>query len=173
MADQEIEDRILQALEKGAEQEDLDIVSVEVCGPATHPILRVRVDLLEDGPIDMDRVTEITPWVSSIIEDIDPFPGAYELEVSSPGIDRPLRRPRDYQAQVGEQAEVTTSEPIDGRKVWTGEILRADDEGVTLRVNGEDRTLPYGLIKRAKIKPDYAKILADAKKAEKAAKAAE
>lgn len=172
MAETKVEELVLEALEKEAAGQGLDIVSVEVSGPAAHPTLRVRVDELEGGPIDMDRVTAATPWVSEVVEALDPFPGAYELEVSSPGIERPLRRARDFAAHVGERAEVAAREPVDGRRSWTGEIVAADDAAVTLHVDGVEYAVPLELVRQAKLKPDFDAIFAAAKKAEKAAKAA-
>ena len=166
-----IDQRVLEALEQGAADQGLDIVDVELSGPGSHPTLRVRIDLLEGGPIDMDRVTACTPWVSEVVEALDPIAGSYELEVSSPGIDRPLRRPSDFARFVGERAEVSSVEPVDGRRSWTGEIVGADDEAVTLEVDGASFAIPFAAIKKAKLKPDYEKLMAEAKKAAKAAKA--
>ena len=172
MNGRKIEDLILAELEKGAAREGLDIVSVEVTGPASHPTLRIRLDLDGDDAIDMDRVTKATPWVSSVVEALDPFPGAYELEVSSPGIDRPLRRPRDFAAFVGENAEVAVREAVEGRRSLEGEIVSADEASVRLRTAAGEVEVPFENVKSARLKPDFARILAEAKKAEKAARAA-
>ena len=172
MNGRKIEDLILAELERGAAREGLDIVSVEVTGPASHPTLRIRLDLDGDDAIDMDRVTKATPWVSSVVEALDPFPGAYELEVSSPGIDRPLRRPRDFAAFVGENAEVAVREAVVGRRSLEGEIVSADEASVRLRTAAGEVEVPFENVKSARLKPDFARILAEAKKAEKVARAA-
>ena len=172
MNGRKIEDLILAELERSAAREGLDIVSVEVTGPASHPTLRIRLDLDGDDAIDMDRVTKATPWVSSVVEALDPFPGAYELEVSSPGIDRPLRRPRDFAAFVGENAEVAVREAVEGRRSLEGEIVSADEASVRLRTAAGEVEVPFENVKSARLKPDFARILAEAKKAEKAARAA-
>ncbi len=173
MAGLKADELVLAALEEGAADQGLDIVDVELTGPGSHPTLRVRIDLLEGGPIDMDRVTACTPWVSEVVETLDPINGPYELEVSSPGVDRPLRRPGDFARFAGELVEVSTNEPVDGRKNWTGAIVSSDDEAFVLSVDGQEVRVPFSALKRAKIKPDYEKIMAEAKKAAKAAKAAE
>lgn len=170
MAGLKTEELILAALEEGAAERGLDIVCVEVAGPAAHPTLRVRIDLLE-GTIDMDAVTLHTAWVSEVVEALDPFPGAYELEVSSPGIERPLRRPGDFVRFEGERCELATREAIDGRRTWAGTIVGADEQTVTLNVDGADRAIPFALVKQAKLKPDFEQIMAAAKKAEKEARA--
>ncbi len=169
MADAKVEALVLEALEREAAGRGLDIVSVEVSGPAAHPTLRVRIDELEGGPIDMERVTAATPWVSEVVEALDPFPGAYELEVSSPGIERPLRRARDFAAHLGARAEVVAREPVDGRRSWIGEILASDEGSVTLGVDGRACAIPLDLVRQARLKPDFDAIMAAAKKAEKKA----
>lgn len=171
MAGLKTDELILAALEEGAAEHGLDIVSVEVSGPAAHPTLRVRIDLLEGGPIDMDAVTLHTAWVSEVVEALDPFPGAYELEVSSPGIDRPLRRASDFARFAGERAEVVLREALDGRRSFTGAIVSATDDTVRIDVDGTVFELPVSGMKQAKLKPDFDKIMAAAKKAEKEAKA--
>lgn len=168
MAGLKADELALAALEEGAADQGLDIVDVELSGPGSHPTLRVRVDLLEGGPIDMDRVTACTSWVSEVVETLDPIDGPYELEVSSPGVDRPLRRPCDFARFAGELVEVSACEPIEGRKAWTGTIGEVDDEGFVLHAEGIDVRMPFCVVKRAKIKPDYDKIMAEAKKAAKA-----
>ena len=169
MAGTGIEQRVLAALEEGAPGQGLDIVSVELSGPQDHPTLRVRVDLLEGGPIDMNRVTAATPWVSEVVEALDPFAGAWELEVSSPGIDRPLRRPSDFAARVGERVEVATSEPVEGRKSFTGMVASVGEGAVALDVDGAAFEIPFELVRQAKLKPDFEVIMAAAKKADKEA----
>lgn len=169
MAGLKTDELILTALEEGAAEQGLDIVSVELSGPANHPTLRVRIDLLEGGLIDMDRVTASTPWVSEVVETLDPFPGSYELEVSSPGIERPLRRACDFARFAGERAEVVTREPVENRRNFTGTIVSAGEEAVVIEVDGTAYEVALGLVKTAKLKPDFDKIFAAAKKAAKEA----
>ena len=162
-------DAILTALEAEAAQQGLDIVDVEVVGPANHPTVRVRIDTLDaEAPIDMNEVVARTPWVSDVVEKLDPFPGAYELEVSSPGLDRPLRRAHDFARFAGERAEVRTSGPVDGRSKGTGTISGVEGDVVTLEVDGTDWHVNVADISRAQLKPDYAEVFAAAKKAEAA-----
>ena len=169
MAGLKTDELILAALEEGAAEQGLDIVNVELSGPANHPTLRVRIDVLEGGPIDMNRVTAATPWVSEVVETLDPFPGAYELEVSSPGIERPLRRACDFARFAGERAELVTRDALDGRRNFTGAIVRADGEAVVVAIDGTEYTVPLDQVKSAKLKPDFDKIFAAAKKAAKEA----
>lgn len=159
---------ILNALEQGAEQEGLDIVSVQVSGPGSHPTVSVRIDTLADGDITMDEVVSHTDWVSQVVEAVDPFPGSYELEVSSPGLDRPLRRLSDFDRFVGQKAEVVLTQELDGRRKGTGEIVGTEEQNVEIKLDGSSQlwSFPIDLIKNAHIKPDYAAIFANAKKSQ-------
>ena len=142
-------------------------------GPANHPTVRVRIDTLDEAtPIDMNEVVARTPWVSDVLEQLDPFPGSYELEVSSPGLDRPLRRARDFVRFVGQRAELRTSTPVDGRSKGTGTISGVEGDVVTLTVDGTSWQVNVADVARAQLKPDYAEVFAAAKKAEAARRGA-
>ena len=83
----------------------------------------------------------------------DPFPGAYMLEVSSPGIDRPLRTPEHFARFAGETVTVKTTGPIDGRSSFTGELLGFEDGCVIVAADGADTfRIPYDNIKKARVK---------------------
>ena len=82
----------------------------------------------------------------------DPIPGAWNLEVSSAGIDRPLTRVKDWVRFAGHQARVEMLAPVAGRRRFTGLVLGADDEKATLRLeDGTDVVLPMGDVRRAKL----------------------
>jgi ribosome maturation factor RimP len=157
------EQAILDRLEQAAPDRGLDIVSVEVTGPAKRPVVRVRIDTLSGSPIDMQKVVDETPWVSSIVEELDPFPDAYDLEVSSPGIDRPLRRARDFERFAGERAEVVLQVEAQGRKKGTGVIRGVSGETVTLEIDGSPWQFLVSEVRTARLKPDYDRIFAQAK----------
>ncbi|MBR2835601.1 MAG: ribosome maturation factor RimP [Coriobacteriales bacterium] len=165
MASTAVEEQLLAALEQEALQHDIDIVDVEVAGSKARPTVRVRIDVLDGTAIDMDRVCDETPWISGVVEALDPFENSYDLEVSSPGVDRPLRRAKDFAAHVGERAEIRSLEAIDNRRAWTGEIVEVANDEVHIMVDGTTYAVPLGKIKSAKLKPDYDAMLAAAKKA--------
>ena len=83
-----------------------------------------------DDGLDLDTLAELAEKVSRRL-DVEGFaPGPYALEVSSPGIERSLKRPRDFERQVGKMVKVRTTTPVDGRTNVTGELVAADDEGI-------------------------------------------
>ena len=95
------ERRLLEALEPLATAHDVEIVTVEVVGSRKAPTIRVYLDC--DGGIGFDELAASQKWVNELMDELDPFPGAYTLEVSSPGIDRPLRTPEHFQRFAGER----------------------------------------------------------------------
>ena len=143
------ESNILRELEPLAAGKGIEIVTVEVTGARKSPTIRVYLDTPHG--VSFDDISAAHEWIDAKMDEIDPFPGAYVLEVSSPGIDRPLRTPAHFQRFVGQIAHIKAA-PIDGRGAWTGEIIAADDESVTLNVDGETFTIPYEGIKRAQLK---------------------
>ena len=144
------EKMLLDALEPRAEQEGVEIVTVEIVGARKSPTIRVYIDT-PDG-VSFDELSSAQSWIDAIVEAIDPFPGAYMLEVSSPGIDRPLRTPAHFASRIGEEATIRTTAKIDGRATFTGTILAADDESVGISCEGETFDIPFTAIKRANLK---------------------
>ena len=90
MVKSKLEQDIIDALEQHAAAHGIDIVDVEIVGATKAPCIRVRLDKLEGDPINLDEVTAQSGWVSDTIEALDPIASAYTLEVSSPGMKRPL-----------------------------------------------------------------------------------
>lgn len=143
------EQQLLDALSAPASEHGVEIVTVEVVGASKSPVIRVYIDT-EDG-VSFKELTESQEWIGELMDRIDPFPGAYTLEVSSPGIDRPLRTSAHFTRFAGEEAKVRTVKPLDGRSNFKGDIVSADDDGVTLVVDGSNVTIPFESIRRANL----------------------
>ncbi len=146
------EKSLLAALEPRAAAEGVEVVTVEIVGSRKAPTIRIYLDTA-DG-ISFDEITAAQVWVNEIMDEVDPFPGAYTLEVSSPGIDRPLRTPEHFARFAGEQAYVVTNGPIEGRSRFTGELAGFDEASqcVLLDVDGKRCELPLDAIKKAHVK---------------------
>jgi ribosome maturation factor RimP len=113
--------------------------------------LQVMAERRDGRPMTVDDCAEISRNVSAILDVEDPISGAYTLEVSSPGIDRPLLRPRDYERFSGHQAKIELLEPVDGRRRFRGRILGRDGDTVRLEVDDDIVELPIARIARAKL----------------------
>ena len=149
----EKEKMLLNALEPQAEEHGIEIVTVEVVGARKSPTIRVFIDT--PNGVGFDELSSAQSWIDGIIEAIDPLPGAYMLEVSSPGIDRPLRTPEHFERFTGETAVVVLRAPHEGRAKWTGKLAGFDDGAVLLEVDGIVERLPYDDIKKANIRGTF------------------
>ncbi|HUG87554.1 MAG TPA: ribosome maturation factor RimP [Actinomycetota bacterium] len=127
----------------------LELVEATFRKEGGRRVLRVIVD--RDGGVDLDTIAETSEKVSRRLDALD-FAGdaSYTLEVSSPGVERPLRRPADFARRLGEKVKVKTFRPIDGARSHVGEIVAADEEAVTVRVDGAERTLAFDDIASAR-----------------------
>lgn len=156
---------ILAALEAEADAHGVDVVDVEVVGASKAPCVRVRIDWADEtrGTISLDDVAAQTGWVSDAIDALDPFPGSFTLEVSSPGLDRPLRRARDFDRFAGETVALTTT-ATEGCRRFTGALLGMRDGSVALKTDEGEVRIPLDQVRRCTIKPDFS---AAAKKSSK------
>jgi ribosome maturation factor RimP len=126
----------------------LELVDITFRREAGRRILRVTVDR-EEG-VDLDTIAGTSERLSRRL-DLEEFaPGPYTLEVSSPGVERPLRRPEEFVRRVGDKVKVRTTEPIEGARNHAGVLVAADEDGVTLATERGERTLRYGDISSAR-----------------------
>ena len=146
------EQSLLDALEPQAQVEGIEIVSLEIVGAKKAPTIRVYIDT--DHGVSFDELAAAQAWINEIMDDLDPFPGAYTLEVSSPGIDRPLRTLQHFERYRGEKAVVKTTGPLEGRSTFTGVIQEVDAERqtVSLDCDGTVCVVPFDKMKRANLK---------------------
>lgn len=144
------EQKLLDALEPTAQAEGVEIVTLEIVGARKAPTIRVYIDT--DHGVSFDELSSAQAWINSIMDEIDPFPGAYMLEVSSPGIDRPLRTLDHFRRFAGEQVQVKTISPIDGRSTFTGKLEGTSGQDVLVDCDGSKFAIPLSEIKRANVK---------------------
>jgi len=117
----------------------------------------VRVVIDRDGGVDLETVTSATRELNRVLDESDPVPGRYTLEVSSPGIERALRTPAHFQRAVNEIIKVRTQPGVEGARRLQGELVEAGPDAVLVAVEGEDapRRLTYGEIERARTVFDW------------------
>lgn len=124
-------ERVRDIVEPLLASRSLEIVDVELVGGQ----LRITVD--RDGGIDLDALSQATRVVSRALDEHDPMPDRYTLEVSSPGLERPLRTPAQFARAVGAQVSIKTFPGVDGERRVRGLLLDADDDGITVRLGDE------------------------------------
>jgi len=123
----------------------LEIYDIEHAGG----VLRISID--KPGGIDLDAIALATRVVSRQLDHDDPIPGRYTLEVTSPGIERPLRTPEHFERAVGQLVNLRTHPDVEGDRRARGELLAVDPDGITVRVeDGSERTIRYEEIERAR-----------------------
>jgi ribosome maturation factor RimP len=128
-----------------------DLVRVAVLG-RERPTVQVMADRADGSLITVEDCEQISHYLSTVFDVEDPIPGAWNLEVSSAGIDRPLTRGKDWNRFAGHLARVEMSFPVDGRKRYSGIVLGADDTFGKLRLDdGSEAKLPLCDIRRAKL----------------------
>ena len=150
-----LEQRIIDALEGVAAAHEVDIVDVELTGATKAPCVRVRIEGADGAALSLDDITSHTAWVSDVVEELDPVPGAYTLEVSSAGMARPLRRPRDFARFQGQEVELVTT-ATEGRRKFQGRIESSDEDGVTLALeDGTTQRFAFDEVKKGTLKPVY------------------
>lgn len=114
--------------------------------------LQIMIEPADGRPMDVEDCATLSRALSAVLDVEDPIPGAYTLEVSSPGIDRPLTRPRDYERWAGHLARLETSEPVEGRRRFKGTLLGLGDGMVRLRLeDGKEAAVPLAAVSRAKL----------------------
>lgn len=156
MAQTALELQIVDALEAVAADHDIDIVDVEVVGAKRAPIVRVRIDHADEElpTISLDEVSEQSEWVNQVIDELDPIPDSFVLEISSPGMARPLRKRRDFERFAGQTVQLTTT-ASEGRRKFTGELLGLEGDTVRILSDGETFQIAFDEVKSCKIKPNY------------------
>ena len=141
---------IARIVESSLEAMGYRLVRVALTG-ARRLTLQVMAERRDEAAMTVEDCAEISRAISALLDVADPIADTYTLEVSSPGIDRPLVRPEDYDRFAGFAARIELSEPLDGRKRFTGRLLgRAADDVRLIGEAGEVR-LPLAAITRAKL----------------------
>lgn len=128
-----------------------EFVGLEYKPASAHPVLRIFIDH-EDG-INVDDCATVSRQISAVLDVEDPISGEYTLEVSSPGLDRPLFTAEHYQQFLGAKIKCKTRMPLNGRRNFTGKLLEANDKSIVLSIDNESIELFIEDIEKANIVP--------------------
>jgi ribosome maturation factor RimP len=140
--------------------EDLgfEFIGLEYNPNPKHSILRIYID--HENGVGIQDCETVSRETAALLDVKDPIRSHYNLEVSSPGLDRPLFTPAHYSEFTGYEVQINLYAPQDGRRKFSGPILSADESSVKIEQDGSEVTLEYDNIAKAKLIPDYEKILA-------------
>ncbi len=148
---EEIQEKITALAESIAEQHGVRVYDVEIVGNARNPFVRVYVD--KEQGISLDECAKFSRSLAALIDVEDPIPTAFVLEVSSPGLDRQLKKLKHYEQSIGKLAKVVLKKKsADGQNVFVGRIMDVQGEVITL-LTGEEQNLltPFETISRARL----------------------
>lgn len=134
---------------------NLELVEFKL-GPGRHgQLLKIVIDRV-DGPLPLGEIEDISRKLARALDLEDPIEGRYTLEVSSAGIERPLVKPNDYARFEGRRAKVKLTEPVEGQKLFRGEIVSSNEETFVLATTEGSRVeVPYSAVGNANLEVDW------------------
>jgi ribosome maturation factor RimP len=154
--------RIREAADRVVAAHGLDLFDVELTRESQGWVVRVTIDrpgpaATPDDSVSIEDCSTVSRELSAILDVEDPLDRAYTLEVSSPGLDRPLRHEADYQRFAGRLASIVLNEPLDGQTYFNGRIQGIEDGDVVILVGKKNRPhrIPVAGIKRARLEVEF------------------
>ena len=149
----EIERRVLALIEPVCSDMGLVPVRVRLMGRDKNNVLQIMAERESDGMLGIDECAKLSRAISALIDVEDPIAGKYNLEVSSPGIDRPLTRPEHFSRCDGLLAKIELDRMIEGRRRFRGRLAGVEDEHILIDLDGEDETtyIPFGWLSEARL----------------------
>ncbi|HHT72499.1 MAG TPA: ribosome maturation factor RimP [Firmicutes bacterium] len=131
----------------------IELVDVEYVKEAHGWVLRVFLD--KPGGIDVEDCRSVSEVLSDVLDREDPIPGPYSLEVSSPGLERPLKKESDYVRFAGRLANIRTYQAINGQKNFQGTLMGIEDGKVLIEIDGEATAIPLDMISKARLAVEF------------------
>jgi ribosome maturation factor RimP len=135
------DDRLWADIDAFLSAEDVELDDLDLRGRGRGRILRVVVDA--PGGIGVDRIADISRGLSRLLDDEDPIDGPFTLEVSSPGLERDLKRPAHFRKAVGREVVVKTGQPVDGDHSHRGILDAVSESDVSVRIGDQIRVIPF------------------------------
>ncbi|MBX4147562.1 ribosome maturation factor RimP [Paenibacillus sp. FSL W7-1279] len=149
MSTSKIKTTVEEMVQPYLDEHGFELVDVEYVKEGSNWFLRVFVD--KDGGIDIDDCGLISEYLSQKLDENDPIPTAYFLEVSSPGAERPLKKKEDVAKSVGKDVFVTVYEPINGLKEFEGKLESFDNEELVIQTVKKQYVIPYAKVASARL----------------------
>jgi len=148
-----LEERLTEMLAPSVEDLGYELVGIEYVRAGKHSTLRVYID--QEAGILVEDCAAVSRQVSAIMDVEDPITNEYTLEVSSPGLERPLFNAAQYEAFIGEEVKVQLRMPIQNRRKWKGVISSVDGEIISIAVEGKEERFALSNIQKANIVPKF------------------
>lgn len=146
-------EHLVELLEPVIEGLGYECIGIEYNPHPKHGLLRIYID--SPNGIVLDDCSKVSHQISGVLDVEDPIPGEYQLEISSPGTDRPLFKISQFQQFIGKTVKVQLYAPINQRKKITGIIQGVDGGNIQLAADGQHFTIPFQAIGKARLVPEY------------------
>jgi ribosome maturation factor RimP len=145
--------RLLELLDPVAEAAGYDIVRLRLMGGERQRRLQIMAERPSDGDMNVEDCARLSRAISEVLDAADPISGEYILEVSSPGVDRPLTRLKDFETYEGYEARLELDRMAEGRKRFRGQLAGVEADSVAIDLEGEEHTalIPFAWITEAKL----------------------
>lgn len=148
-----LEDKIEQLLKPTVESMGFDFWGCEYLPAGKHSTLRVYIEKPEG--VTVSDCGSVSRQASAILDVEDPISNAYMLEVSSPGMDRPLMRPEQFKAYENALVQIRTAVDVMGRKRFKGKMVQVSEEGIEVEVDNEIYPIDFSMIEKANVVPEF------------------
>ncbi|MDD1783910.1 ribosome maturation factor RimP [Enterovibrio sp. ZSDZ35] len=148
-----LEKQLHALLEAPVEALDYELVGLEFVRAGQHSTLRIFID--HENGITVEDCAEVSRQVSAVMDVEDPITVAYNLEVSSPGLERPLFKAEHYQRFIGHEVTIVLKMAMQNRRKWKGDILSIEGETVTISVDGNEEAFALSNIAKANLVPSF------------------
>lgn len=147
-----VESEILAVIEPSLTHMGYELVQVRLVDASRSRTLQILIERLDGDMLTVDDCEKVSERVSALLDVEDIVPGgAYQLEVSSPGLDRPLTRKKDFTRYAGFEAKLETQLPIEGRKRYRGILKGMENDTVVIVCDGQEHRIDFGNLHRAKL----------------------
>ncbi len=153
MPRQEVINKLTMLAEEVADDNDVEVVDVELLGSGRKSILRVFID--REGGVGLDDCRKVSRQLEALLDVEDPIPGSYTLEVSSPGIDRPLKKIEDFVKYKGRKVKIVTKDKIDNQNYFVGTIHNVQNSDVMIELKKKTISVPFETIKKATLEIEF------------------
>jgi len=148
-----VAEEVLQLATPITESRGLELVDVEYNKEGENWILRVFID--KKGGVSIKDCQEVSRDLESQLDTVEPIEKSYLLEVSSPGLDRPLKDKEDFERFAGQLIDVSTYAPVQGAKEFTGKLLGLEDDEIKIEVEGEKLAIPRSKVAKTKLAVEF------------------
>jgi ribosome maturation factor RimP len=147
--------RIWELATQIADGEAMEVIDVELRREGTRAGRVLRVYLDKEGGPNVDDLGRVSRQLSELLDSQDIVEGSYTLEVSSPGINRPLKKPEHFQRFIGKRVRIRTGDMIDGRRSFLGILSEVSGDTIRIEVEGKPYQIPFSMIEKSNYEHDW------------------